>query len=93
MTLPGAGKILNWTNEFAHALLSHKMGWLPAGLAAAVFVDLGFQPRLGPGLFQLISAPGLFAHGIELANKPLTSMPFINDENYVIEGISNEKQC
>jgi citrate synthase len=92
MNLPGAGKTLSWANDFAQALRPHNMGWLPAGLAAAVFVDLGFQPRLGPGLFQLISASGLLAHGIELANKPITSMPFISDENYVIEGISNEKQ-
>ena len=54
-------------------------------IAAAVFADLGFQPRAGGCLFQLLGAPGLVAHGIELANKPITAMPFVSDENYAIE--------
>jgi citrate synthase len=33
----------------------------------------------------LLSAPGLVAHGLEMANKPITAMPFVKDENYVIE--------
>jgi citrate synthase len=61
------------------------MGWLAPGIAAAVFVDIGLHPRSGAGLYQLIHAPGLFAHGLELANKPLTAMPFIKDEDYTIE--------
>jgi citrate synthase len=61
------------------------MGWLTTGVAAAVFCDLGFQPKIGGALFQLLGAPGLAAHGLELANKPITAMPYISDENYVIE--------
>jgi len=83
--MPSAGKCLQWGQAFASALEADQMGWLFPGVAAAVFADLGFQPRMGPGLFQLLSAPGLYAHGIELANKPTTAMPFIQDENYVIE--------
>ena len=83
--LPGAGKSLKWGAEFASSLNKENIGWLRTGVAAAVFSDLGFQPRVGGGLYQLLSAPGLFAHGIELANKPITAMPFIKDENYVIE--------
>jgi len=83
--LKGAGKILKWGNQLAHILQDNHMGWLSTGLAAAVFSDLGFQPRYGAGLYQLLSAPGLLAHGIEQANKPITDMPYLSDESYVIE--------
>lgn len=86
LTLPGSGTAMRWADEFSIALGKHEMGWLSTGLAAAVYADLGFAPRQGAGLYQLMSAPGLLAHGIELFNKPLTSMPFPRDENYVIEG-------
>lgn len=85
VTLPGDAPNLKWGNAFAKALNTQNMGWLSIGLAAAAFTDLGIHPRHAPGLLQLIVSPGLFAHGIELANKPRTSMPFIKDENYVIE--------
>ena len=61
------------------------MGWLATGVVAAVLTDLGFPPRAAAGIYQIISAPGLLAHGVELANKPLTAMPFISDEDYIIE--------
>lgn len=83
--LEGAGRALNWGCELANALQSRNCGWLPTGVAAAVFADLGFQPRAGGCLFQLLGAPGLVAHGLELANKPITNMPFVSDENYVID--------
>jgi citrate synthase len=83
--LPGSGKALEWGCTFAEALHPCGLGWLSTGLAAAVFTDLGFHSRMGSGLFQLISAPGLLAHGLELANKPITAMPFIKDEDYTIE--------
>lgn len=61
------------------------LGLLPSGLAAAVFSDLGFHPRMGVALFQLLSAPGLAAQGLEIANKPITAMPFVPDDHYFIE--------
>lgn len=85
LALPGAGEAMHWADTFSMALGERGMGWLNTGLAAAVFADLGFAPRQGAGLFQLLNAPGILAHGIELFNKPLTSMPFPRDENYVIE--------
>ena len=85
LALPGAGKCLQWAQHFTEAVRESGYGWLPTGLAAAVFADLGFQPKAGAALFQLISAPGLAAHGIELANKPITAMPYVKDEDYVIE--------
>lgn len=83
--LPGAGQAVHWGAEFAEAMSEKKLGWLRAGLAAAVLSDLGFHPRSGGSLYQLISAPGLLAQGIEMSNKPITAMPFIKDENYIIE--------
>ncbi len=61
------------------------IGLLKTGLCAAVLAELGFQPRQGSGLMQLMAAPGLLAHGVEYANKPLTSMLFESDENYEID--------
>lgn len=82
---PGSGDFLLWASEFAQELNKHALGCLITGVAAAALLDLGFHPRTGAGLFQLISAPGLLAHGLELSNKPRTAMPFLSDENYFIE--------
>src|SRR5690606_27868064 len=83
--MPAAGEIMKWADAFAAELASRNMGWLTTGLAAAVFADLGFQPKMGPGMFQLLSAPGLLAHGVEMASKPLTAMPFPDDKDYFFE--------
>lgn len=85
LELPGGKDHLLWGESVAQALHPYGLGWLVTGMAAAIFADLGFQPGYGPGLFQLLAAPGLLAHGLELANKPLTAMPFIKDEDYIIE--------
>lgn len=81
---PGSGDHLQWGNELAGFILPHSMGWLSTGVAAAVFCDLGFHPRAGAGMYQLLGAPGLLAHGLELANKPIVAMPFLQEEQYVI---------
>ncbi|GAB1269204.1 hypothetical protein NBRC116493_24570 [Aurantivibrio infirmus] len=83
--LPNSGSALVWGNKFAEKLHELNCGWYSTGVVAAVLCDLGFLPRMGPGIFQLISAPGLFAHGIELANKSINAMPFPDDEKYFIE--------
>ncbi len=85
LTSPGSGPILAWGSAFADAIKDFDMGWLTTGVVAAALADLRFQPRAGGGFFQLISAPGLLAHGLELANKPFTAMPFPTDEDYIIE--------
>jgi citrate synthase len=82
---PGHGPALRWGAAFAEALVSESMGWLSTGVAAAVFLDLGCRPPAGAGLFQLLSAPGLLAHGIEMAGRPTTSLPFPRGKHYVIE--------
>lgn len=85
LKLDGAGPSLKWGRELTSLLEPHGLSWLTTGVAAAVFTDLGFQPRTGACLFQLISSCGAIAHGLELASKPIHAMPFVSDENYVIE--------
>jgi len=82
--LPASGTALRWGTKVAAFLETKNMGWLSTGLAAAVFCDLGFPPRTGSGIFQLFCAPGLLAHGLEIANKPITAMPFLDDDHYII---------
>lgn len=79
------GKVFNWASIYSKKVNEREFGWLSTGVIAAVLCDLGFQPRTGPGIYQILSAPGVFAHGIEMSNKPLTAMPFIDDEFYSIE--------
>lgn len=90
LALPAAGKVMQWAAAFCGELNAGNMGWLSTGVVAATLADLGFQPRMAPGIFQIMSAPGMFAHGIEMASKPLTAMPFPGDEDYYIEGTHNE---
>ena len=85
LKLDAAGTALTWGDEFAKNLTPSGSGWLITGVAAAVFADLGFQPKAGGALFQLLGAPGLVAHGLEVANKPITAMPYVSDANYTIE--------
>ncbi len=83
--LSGKTKVLEWANEFVTAIQPYNLGWLDCGVAAAVFCDLGLPPRSGAGLYQLLSAPGLLAHGLEMADKPISSMPFLDEEHYIID--------
>ncbi len=81
-----AGDALKWGAEFADTLTEHGYGWLPTGLAAAAFIDLGLNSLSAAGMFQLISAPGLLAHGLEMCSKPESPAPFLDDDHYLIEG-------
>lgn len=83
-TMPGSGAAMAWGASLVNGLLPAGVGWLTPGVAAAVLHDLGFSPWAGAGLFQLACAPGILAHGLELANQPITSMPFLDEKHYVI---------
>lgn len=91
LKLPGSGEILQWSKEFVSIVEPAGFGWLTTGLAAATLCDLGLHPRNGPGLYQLFCAPGILAHGQELANKPLSAMPFLDEEHYVIADEARKK--
>ena len=90
-SFPAAGKTIKWGQEFVETITPKEMGWLDTGLAAAIFCDLGFHPRTGAGLFEILRAPGILAHGLELSNKPVTSMPFLDEEHYVIAEQARKK--
>lgn len=94
-SLSGRGKALQWGRDFVHTLNMEGMGWLATGVAACVFCDLGFQPQAGAGLFQLFCAPGLLAHGLELASPYITiaAMPFLDEEHYVIAPEAKKRTC
>lgn len=84
------GSALRWGSALVEYTSENDHGWLIEGIAAAVFSDLGFQPKAGVALFQLLCAPGLVAHGMEYANKPITSLPFTSDKNYIINTIEKK---
>lgn len=65
-------------------------GWLSTGVAAAAFVDLGFSPAMGGGVYQAASWPGLLAHGLEALARPLTAQPFVSDEHFHYQGDTHE---
>lgn len=77
---------LAWGEDLCRSLATAGQSWLMAGVAAAVFVQLGLSPAAAAGLYQLAAGPGLLAHGLELRGQPLTAMPFVADEHYHYEG-------
>ncbi|MFK8018337.1 MAG: hypothetical protein AB8B86_01075 [Pseudomonadales bacterium] len=86
--LPGADSCLAIASEL-HLSLSqlegeHKMGVLKHGVVAATLSDLGFLPKQAPAIFQLMSAPGILAHGLEYVGKPRSQVPFLSDDKYQI---------
>jgi len=78
-TLKATGSSFKWLQALINTIDNSKIGWLPTGLAASVFLDLGVAPREGGALFQLLCAPGILAHGLEQTHKPVTAMPFLED--------------
>ena len=85
-------QFLYWGSQFSTTLNQSGHGWLFTGLAAATFLDLNLDSRTGAALFQLISAPGLLAHGLEKSLSPVTDMPFINQQNYFIDDSENNHE-
>ncbi len=83
--LPGAGRHLAWGVRAAACLQPLGMGWLLPGVAAATLCDLGFPVQAGAGLFQFCTAPGLLAQGLEMADQPVTAMPFLDASHYHID--------
>ena len=73
---------LAWCLALSEKLQEHGLGLTDTGLAAAIFCDLQIGSREGVGLYQLIIAPGLVAHGMEQTHKPITDMPLLEDKNY-----------
>jgi citrate synthase len=84
------GNVFSWLTQLQALISPKNIGVTKTSIAAAIFADLGFQPRQGGALMQLLAAPGLLAHGLEFSNKPVTAMLFEPDETYHIEPKKNE---
>ncbi len=84
------GNVFSWLCQLQTLTYSKNIGVTKTSIAAAIFADLGFQPRQGGALMQLLAAPGLLAHGLEFSNKPVTAMLFEPDETYHIETTNDE---
>jgi len=76
---------LSWVLSFNQLLRPYNLGVLKTGLAAAVFCELGIAARESIGFFQLLCAPGIFAHGVEQTHKPITAMPMMSDEQHIYQ--------
>jgi citrate synthase len=74
--------VLQWCRVVSGALQARRQGWLTPGIAAAVGLTLGLGARETLGLYQLAIAPGVMAHGMEQTHKPISSSPFLRDEQY-----------
>lgn len=86
VSLEGAGNYLKLMHKIMKGSSNNpNIGWLPVGLAAAVFLDLGIKPREGIALFQLICSPGISVQALEQTHKPLSSMPFLEDDQYELK--------
>lgn len=81
-SLPGAGHALALCQQLQQQLQPQQHGILDVGLCAAVCLDLGIGQRESIGLFQLLRAPGLLAHGMEQTHLPITASPLLADEDY-----------
>ncbi len=79
-----SGQAFNWMQQLIKQIDHPNVNWLPVGLFAAILLDLAFAPREGGTLYQLFGAPGVAAHGLEQTHKPLTSMPLLDDDHYVL---------
>jgi len=81
-SLPAAGPALRLCNQLQSHWQPQQQGILDVGLCAACCLDLGIGKRESIGLFQLLRAPGLLAHGMEQTHKPITDSPLLSDDDY-----------
>ncbi|WP_339891330.1 hypothetical protein [Neptuniibacter pectenicola] len=80
-----AGPHLHWANAMIEGVKDPTISWRIAGVAGACLLDLGFSPYKGELIFQIACAPGIAAQAAEKADSPITEMPFLAEENYVIK--------
>lgn len=85
LEMDDCGKSIKWASSFVKKAKLESIGWLSTGLVAAVLSDMEFGARESAGMFQLIIAPAILCHGLEQTHKPITSMPFLKDEDYFYE--------
>ena len=77
---------LQWVSNLVMYLNKQQYGIVPAGLCASICLELGFSARYSAVMFQIMTAPGIVAHGVEQLSQPITSAPMLNDKDYYYEG-------
>ena len=82
-SMAGVGPSFLWMQQMVNCIDDPTVGWLPVGLFSAIMLDLGIAPREGGSLYQLLSAPGILAHGLEQTHKPITAMPLPDDDKVI----------
>lgn len=87
-----SSNFLRWGCALHEQLANHNAGWLRTGVFAAALLDLGFPFRAGAILYQLLNAPGIAAHGLEMHGLPRTAMPFLDDAHYFTGGMPSDNQ-
>ncbi|WP_440876599.1 hypothetical protein [Thalassotalea sp. PLHSN55] len=83
--------VFNWVSDLLKQLNSLNIGITPTGLAGAVFLQLKLGARESIGLYQLLRAPGILAHGMEQTHKPVTAIPMLPDEQYHFSSTEKRK--
>lgn len=85
------GEFLDIALEMEHEIAGRKKIWLTMpGVAAAVFLDLGFEPTAGHGLFVVSSLPGVLAHIVEQMKKGgWNTFPFYDTPKYDVDKIKD----
>jgi citrate synthase len=84
-------KYLAWAGRLGEALEEHGFGILWAGIAAAMFLELGFHPRAGAGLAQMAASAGLLAHALEYSGKTMKDLPMVAEDDYEYVGPESER--
>lgn len=75
--LSGAGSNVSWLRDHAeHVLTAIGCPVSYAGVAAAVFLDLGYTPAEGEMLYLLLRLPGAAAHALEQSAGGFKRFPF-----------------
>lgn len=78
-----ASKNLDFAIELEKNLAKNKKIWLTlTGAVSAIFLDLGFTPQEGHGVFLISAAPGLLAHLIEQRKGSWNTYPFYDPPEY-----------
>ncbi len=82
LSIKPAAKSLQWISDLLAELSTHQIGILDVGVVAAVLHELSFGARESIALYQLITAPGLMAYGLEQSHKPVSAIPMLKDDDY-----------
>ncbi len=84
--------VFTWCERFVEGLTEQdaSLGWRWWGVCAAALLELGFHPRTGVGIYQVAVSAGALAHGLEWRVRAYTDLPFVPEDDYILEGEERE---